>query len=164
MGRFRVPTEGTRVSPSTVKANAQRAADEHFKAGRMREAIEAQTLEVKAHPADTAKRLFLFELLAFDGEFDRAQKQIDALKFDQPELQAAVLTYHGLLEAEGQRRGLFQAGSPTPQFLAELSAHVQLRLEAVARLQAGDPAGAAELLAKANADSPSVRGSLNGQL
>lgn len=139
------------------------SADELFKAGRLREAIEAQTLEVKAHPADTAKRLFLFELLAFEGDLDRARKQIDALKFDQPELQVAVATYRGLLDAEQQRRLLFQAGSPTPQFLADPPAHVRLRLDAVARLQAGDPTAAAELLARANADSPSVRGALNDQ-
>lgn len=139
------------------------SADELFKAGRLREAIEAQTLEVKAHPADTAKRLFLFELLAFEGDLDRARKQNDALRFDQPELQAAVLTYRGLLDAEARRRELFLGGSPPPQFLVDPPAHVQLRLEAVARLQAGDSAGAAALLEKANADAPSVRGSLNGQ-
>ncbi|SIO60702.1 type VI secretion system protein ImpE [Singulisphaera sp. GP187] len=139
------------------------SADELFKAGRLREAIEAQILDVKAHPADTAKRLFLFELLAFEGDLGRARKQVDALHFDQPELQAAVVTYQGLLDAEMLRRELFQAGSPPPKFLTDPPAHVLLRLEAVARLQAGDSAAAAVLLAKANADVPSFRGSLNGQ-
>jgi type VI secretion system protein ImpE len=138
-------------------------ADELFKAGRLREAIEAQTLAVKAHPADTARRLFLFELLAFEGDLDRARKQIETLRFDEPELQAAVLTYRGLLDAEAKRRNLFLSGSPSPLFLAEPPGHVHLRLEAVARLQSGDSAGAAELLTKANADAPSFRGSLNGQ-
>lgn len=137
--------------------------DELFKAGRLREAIEAQTLEVKAHPADTAKRLFLFELLAFEGDLVRARKQVDALHFDQPELQAAVVTYRGLLDAEAQRREFFQVGSPPPQFLMEPPAHVQLRLEAVARLKEGDLAAAAALLAKANADAPVFPCSLNGQ-
>jgi type VI secretion system protein ImpE len=139
------------------------SADELFKAGRLREAIEAQSLEVKAHPADTARRLFLFELLAFEGDLDRTRKQVDALRFDRPELQAAALTYRGLVDAEAQRRALFLTGSPPPQFLTDPPAHVHLRLEAIARLKDGDSAGAAALLAKANADAPSFRGSLNGR-
>lgn len=139
------------------------SADELFKAGRLREAIEAQTHEVKAHPAETAKRLFLFELLAFEGDLDRARKQIDALHFDQPELQAAVVTYRGLLDAETHRRALFLTGSPPPQFLTDPPAHIHLRLEAIAKLQAGDSAGAAAVLAQANADLPIIRGVLNGQ-
>lgn len=137
-------------------------ADELFKAGRLREAVEAQTLEVKAHPADASKRLFLFELLGFEGDLDRARKQVDALRYDQPELQAAVSTYRGLLDAETERRRLFQAGAPAPQFLVDPPPHVLLRLEAVQRLQAGDTAGAAALLEQANAEPPALRGSLNG--
>ena len=38
-----------------------------YKAGRLREAIDAQVQEVKSNPGDQARRLFLFELLAFAG-------------------------------------------------------------------------------------------------
>src|ERR1700730_8479286 len=56
-----------------------------FKSGKLQEAIAAQVQEVKSNPADQAKRLFLFEMLAFAGELDRAQRQIDALQFEEME-------------------------------------------------------------------------------
>ena len=41
-------------------------ASELYKAGKLQEAVDAQIKEVKASPADQSKRLFLFELLAFE--------------------------------------------------------------------------------------------------
>src|SRR5258708_6451076 len=116
-----------------------------FKDGKLQLAIDAQIQEVKSRPADQAKRLFLFELLAFAGELDRAGKQIDALKYDELELQTAALSYRKLLDAEEKRRRLFSNGVQ-PQFLTEPPAHVKLRLEALNRLRENRPAEAAELL------------------
>jgi type VI secretion system protein ImpE len=138
------------------------SAGELFKAGRLREAIEAQVLEVKAQPGDAARRLFLFELHAFNGDLERARKQIDAIAVEPAEHQLAVATYASLLDAEAKRRGVFRQGS-APKFLTVPPAHVHDRLEALARLQAGDAAEADALLEKANADLPALRGSLNGQ-
>jgi len=137
-------------------------AGESFRAGRLREAIEAQGQEVKAHPGDPARRLFLFELLAFAGDLDRARKQADAIRHDDVALDAAVATYGALIEAERARRTLFLEGRP-PAFLAEPPAHVRLRLAAVAALRAGRPAEAAAALAEANGAAPAVRGRLNGR-
>jgi len=55
-------------------------AGELFKAGRLAEAVAQQLQEVKAHPADQARRVFLFELLCFDGDLDRARRQADAIR------------------------------------------------------------------------------------
>jgi type VI secretion system protein ImpE len=129
-----------------------------YRAGKLQEAIEAQVQEVKAHPADHARRLFLFELLAFAGELDRAQKQIDVLKFEEAELETAQLGYRKLLDSERSRRRLFSEGVQ-PQFLADPPEHVRLRLDAVNRLRENRPAEAVELLGRANAAAP-----LNGKL
>src|SRR5690349_9541000 len=94
------------------------SAREHFKSGKLAEAVDAQVREVKARPADHAARLFLFELLAFSGELDRARRQIDAVRYDDPEVDAAVQTYRKLLDAEEARRRLFRDGA-APQFFAE---------------------------------------------
>jgi type VI secretion system protein ImpE len=135
-------------------------ATELFKAGRLRPAIDAQAREVKANPADHARRLFLFELLAFAGEFDRAKRQIEAVRYDQPELAAAALNYRQVLDAEEARRRLFRDGL-RPQFLAPAPEHVKLRLEAADRLREHRPAEAAELLARAQDTSPALAGLLN---
>jgi type VI secretion system protein ImpE len=137
-------------------------ANELFKAGHLQAAIDEQIKEVKARAADHGKRLFLFELLAFAGELERARRQIDPINYGEMELDSAVLAYRQLLDAEDARRRLFSA-SQQPQFLAEVPAHVQLRLEAVTRLRENRAADAAELLNRAAAASPPRAGQLNGK-
>jgi type VI secretion system protein ImpE len=137
------------------------SAGDLYRAGKLQEAIDAQVQEVKANPADQARRLFLFELSAFAGDLDRAQRQIDALKFEEAELETAQLGYRKLLESERARRRLFAEGVQ-PQFLGDPPEHVGLRLEAVNRLRENRPAEAVELLNRANAAAP-VHGQLNGK-
>lgn len=137
------------------------SASELFKAGRLAEAVQAQTQEVKVHPADPNRRLFLFELLAFAGDLDRARRQIEAVSYNQVELDAAVASYRQLLEAEQARRRLFAVGTP-PRFFADPPDHARLRLEAVQKLRDRQPADAAALLARADAAAPALAGKLNG--
>jgi type VI secretion system protein ImpE len=133
-----------------------------FKAGRLHESIDAQIAEVKASPADHGKRLFLFELLAFAGELDRAGRQIDAIQYDELELHAAVTVYRKLLDAERVRRRVFQEGL-TPEFLVEPPAHVERRLEALDCLCAKQFAQAERLLAEIASTAPQPHGEVNGR-
>src|SRR5262249_45015323 len=115
---------------------------------------------VKANPGDHGKRLFLFELLAFAGELDRAARQIDVVNYGQMELDVAVLNYRKALDAERLRRRLFADGL-SPEFLQPPPDHVKSRLEAVTRWREGRPEEAAALLAKTNESAPVVKGVLN---
>mgnify|MGYP003327928540 CR=1 FL=1 len=54
-------------------------AKELYKTGKLKEAIAALNVEVRDNPADVQRRTFLFELLVFAGEYDRADKQINIL-------------------------------------------------------------------------------------
>lgn len=131
-----------------------------FKAGRLQEAIDAQVREVKANPADHAKRLFLFELLAFAGDLERARRQIDAVNYGEMERDTAVLAYRKLLDAEEVRRRVFREGV-MPQFLVPPPQHLGKRLEAVNCLRGNQPAEAARLLKEATAAEPALKGQLN---
>lgn len=133
-----------------------------YKAGNIAAAIDAQIQVVKAHPADHAKRLFLFELLAFSGDLDRARRQIEAVKYEETELDAAVQAYRKLLDAEQFRRRVFAEGI-MPQFLVPPPEHLGKRLEAVQALRAGKHAEAAALLVEVNATAASLKGTLNGK-
>ena len=136
-------------------------AGELFRAGKLQEAVAAQLADVKAHPADRAKRLFLFELLAFSGDLERAKRQLDALSYEELELQAAAADYRKLLEAEEARRKVFGDGAQ-PKFLVNTPPeHVRLRVQALAQLRAGAAADAAESLAQAAEACPPVSGKLN---
>jgi type VI secretion system protein ImpE len=137
-------------------------AADFYKAGKLQDAIDAQLKEVRANPADHGKRLFLFELLAFAGDLDRARRQIDAVNYGDMERDTQVLAYRKLLDAEQARRRLFSEGL-TPQFLAPPPEHVHQRLEAVNRLRDGRPAEAAAALGRAAEATPVVKGQLNGK-
>ncbi len=141
-------------------------AQELYEKGQLQAAIDAQIADVKAKPGDQSKRLFLFELLCFAGEWDRAQRQMDAMKFEDVELEAAALGYRKLLDSEAARRKVFKEGQ-RPKFLGESAEapvpnHVRLRLEAIAALRQDKQAEATALLAEAEACTPSLTGTLNG--
>src|SRR5262249_20484362 len=113
-----------------------------------------------ADPADHGKRIFLFELLTFAGDLDRARRQIDAVNYGEMELDAAVLGYRKLLDAEQARRKLFNDGTP-PRFFGEAPEHVHWRLEALTCLREGHPADSMARLEKAEEAAPIIKGRLN---
>jgi type VI secretion system protein ImpE len=137
-------------------------ASELFKIGKLTEAIDAQIQEVKANPADQSRRLFLFEMLAFAGELDRARKQIDAIQYGDLPLDNAVMSYRLLIDAEDKRRKLFSDGLK-PEFFAEPPDHVNQRLQAVNRLREKNLAEAKKVLDQANATVHERKGQLNGK-
>jgi type VI secretion system protein ImpE len=137
-------------------------ASDAFKAGQLAEAIELQIQGVKANPADKEKRIFLFELLAFAGELDRARKQIDVLQFDDPGLAAAAQGLRACLDAEALRQKLFTEGLK-PKFFSEVPPVVQLRFDAIDAVREGRNADAVEALRQADSHSTPLTGTLNGK-
>ena len=61
-----------------------------FRSGQLKAAIDAQLQKVKSAPTDRAARLFLFELLLFSGDLDRARKHLDLLQYDNPQANAST--------------------------------------------------------------------------
>ena len=134
-----------------------------YKAAKLQDAIAALTQEVKSHPADQNLRLFLFELLTFAGDLDRARRQLELLKYNEIELETAAQGYRKLLDAEVKRRGLF-AQSLAPSFLIDPPAHVELRLQAIGCLRQKQYHEATQLLEQANqAPGSHPPGKLNGK-
>jgi type VI secretion system protein ImpE len=132
-----------------------------YRCGKLGAALDAQLADVKAHPADHGRRLFLFELAAFAGDWDRARRQLDAVTYDNPEQDASVQTYRTLLGAEDHRTRVFRDGV-MPEFLVPPPVWIYPRLEAVAALKANRPTDAAERVAESDAAAPPVNGVLNG--
>jgi type VI secretion system protein ImpE len=125
-------------------------ANELFEAGRLREAIDAQAAAVRNRPTDDPARFFLFELLLFTGDLDRARKQLDVFRPDDAARTVAVLQYRNALAAEAQRRDVL-AGTARPKILGAVADHIHARLDALACLARGDHAAARQLLDEANA-------------
>ncbi len=136
-------------------------ADELFRAGNLRGAIDAQIAKVKAQPANNPARFFLFELFFFAGELDRARKQLDVLRYEDPQHLAAIGQYRQALDAEIKRRAVF-AGTEQPKGLTDGPIHVSQRFEALAYLARGEHAEAKRRLDEANAAVRVLKGTFNG--
>ncbi len=83
-------------------------ATEYLVAGKLAEAIGAITEEVRAHPDQAQKRTFLFELLCFAGEYDRAEKHLQLLAEGGRNAEMGVMVYSAALHAERERREFFR--------------------------------------------------------
>jgi type VI secretion system protein ImpE len=87
----------------------------HFRAGRLDEAIEAAGTELRRQPLDARLRTFLFELLCFAGDFDRAEKQLDVLGGQSSTADAGAMFLNGLLQAHRERETTFAASPPAAE-------------------------------------------------
>lgn len=81
-----------------------------YRAGQLQPAIEALGQELRKQPLDTRRRTFLFELLCFAGEYDRAEKQLDILADASKEATAGSFVYRSALHAERTRQEMFARG------------------------------------------------------
>ncbi len=83
-------------------------ARELYQAGQLDEAVLALNAEIRDNPADKKRRTFLFELLCFAGNFDRAEKQLDILAEESPDAYTGTLLYRAAMHAERTRKELFE--------------------------------------------------------
>jgi type VI secretion system protein ImpE len=82
-------------------------ARELLKAGRLKDALQAITAEVRDNPGDPQRRTFLFELLCFSGEYDRAEKHLDVLAGMNEKASLGALLYRAAVHAERLRHDMF---------------------------------------------------------
>jgi len=80
---------------------------ELYRKGELKEAIKVLGEELRSYPLDTKRRTFLFELLCFAGNYDRAEKQLDILADSNSRAAAGALMYRSALHAERTRQELF---------------------------------------------------------
>ena len=83
-------------------------AQQLFQAGKLNEAVQALGAELRDNPADTRRRTFLFELLCFAGDYQRAEKQLDVLASDGGAAEMGALLYRAALHAERIRQAIFE--------------------------------------------------------
>ncbi len=81
-----------------------------FREGKLDDAIESLGVDLRGDPMDAQRRTFLFELLCFAGQFDRAEKQLDVLAKSSSEAAMGALLYQSALHAERIRQKMFQEG------------------------------------------------------
>jgi type VI secretion system protein ImpE len=132
-------------------------AAELYRAGLLAEALAAATDEVKRHPGAAAPRGLLAELLCFVGDFQRADKHLDAISDQDPAAALGISLFRQLLRAE-QSRQQFHAEGRLPEFLEPPSPRLKLHLDASIRIREARPAEAAALLDEAEQQRPALPG------
>ncbi|MCC6511788.1 MAG: SciE type virulence protein [Pirellulaceae bacterium] len=103
-------------------------AEELFKSGRLAEAVQEQLSTVKRNASDLNARFFLAELLCFQGEWERADRQLDVI-VQHPEnhtLRAQLLRQ--LIRGEVIREQVIGEGRP-PELVVALPPAVQEQLK-----------------------------------
>ncbi len=81
---------------------------ELFRAGQLKDAIQALGAEIRDNPSDNKRRTFLFEMLCFAGEYSRAEKHLNLLSDASPDGALGALVYRSALLAERKRQQFFE--------------------------------------------------------
>jgi type VI secretion system protein ImpE len=77
-------------------------------AGKVHDAEGALAAHLREHPTDLESRTFLFELLCFSGQYDRAEKQLGVLSQGGKEAEMGAVLYYSALHAEKTRHEIFR--------------------------------------------------------
>ena len=137
-------------------------AKELLQQGKLEEARKALQDEVRAKPTDAKLRLFLFQLMAVQGEWEKALNQLNvAADLDAAQLLTAEIC-RPAIAAEALRQEIL-AGRRSPLVFGEPEDWIGWLLEANKLLGSGHTNHAMELREKAFEGAPATSGTINGQ-
>jgi type VI secretion system protein ImpE len=138
------------------------AAEQHLREGRLPEALADLQAQVRKEPANPKYRIFLFQLLAVLGQWERALNQLQVVG----EMDAASLpmvqTYREALRCESLRAEVF-AGRHSPLVFGDPQPWLAWLLEALRLTAMGQYAAARGLRDQAFDAAPAISGRLDEQ-
>jgi type VI secretion system protein ImpE len=141
--------------------NSTSSAERSLRDGDTGAALKQLQEQVRARPADTKLRIFLFQLLAVVGQWERAGNQLDVAAGLDPSALAMKQTYHEAILCELLRAQVF-AGKKSPLVLGQPEPWLGLLIESVLQSGRGEEDAAARLRAEAFEQAPESAGSLDG--
>jgi type VI secretion system protein ImpE len=137
--------------------------DELLKAGRLDEAIALATKRVKDAPRNAHERITLFELLAADGQYERAVKHLAVVADQFEEMRDAAASYTAVLVAEQARASLFTTGTGNLQAITPFPVDPEPHLGALRQVLGGDASGAHGVIETAESARPALAGTVDGE-
>ncbi|MBI4854915.1 MAG: hypothetical protein HY819_24210 [Acidobacteria bacterium] len=147
---------------SSAKVIASSKAKALYQNGYLVEAIKELIQEVRNDPGNNWLRTFLFELLCFNGEWERAERQLKGLSIIGAKAETGLLVYNNNIKAEIQRHKLF-SNDITPKFLSTPPNYVSLQLTALTKLREKNYPETRNLLDNIALNQPNLKGKLNGK-
>lgn len=137
------------------------AAEISLKDGQIGEALKQLQEQVRKNPDVAKHRVFLFQLLALNGQWDRALNQLNVCgNLDAANL-AMVQTYREAIRCEILREKIFN-GETSPLVFGQPEQWIALLLEALKCSAQNRFAEAADLRDQAYESAPATSGSFNG--
>lgn len=132
-----------------------------LKEGRLDEALQALTVQVRSNPADAKRRVFMFQLLSLLGQWERAQNQLKVAGELDPATTLMVSAYTVAIEGERARAEVLN-GQRAPVVIGEPAQWLALMLQALKLNGAGHHDQAAALREQAFEEAEAVSGSIDG--
>ncbi|HET7203365.1 MAG TPA: type VI secretion system accessory protein TagJ [Steroidobacteraceae bacterium] len=117
--------------------------------------------QVRARPADAKLRIFLFQLLAILGHWERAATSLDVASSLDVSALAMAQTYRQAILCELFRQQVFQ-GRKSPMVLGQPDPWLGLLIESLLRAGRGDSAAATALRDQALEQAPESSGTIDG--
>ncbi len=137
-------------------------AQEYVRNGDLQGGLSELKNHIRDNPADAASRIFLFQLFAVKGDWDRALTQLNvAADMDNSALLMAQ-TCRELINCEDFRESVFQ-GERAPLVFGEPETWVATLIQALGPVAAGDGVVAAELASAAFDTATPIAGSIDGE-
>lgn len=142
--------------------NPVETAEQLLKDGNAEEALKLLQAGVRAAPGDSALRIFLFQLLAVLGQWERALTQLNvAAELDASALAMAQM-YRETLRCELLRTEVF-AGKRSPVIFGQPDDWLALLIESLLTAGQGNESGAEALRERAFEAAPATAGCIDGQ-
>ncbi|HEX5077659.1 MAG TPA: type VI secretion system accessory protein TagJ [Geminicoccaceae bacterium] len=145
--------------PQDTRASSAEAA---LREGRLDEALEALQAGIRRKPQDKALRVFLFQLLAVNGAWERALRQLNVLVEMDAQYALLAQAYRPLIACEVFRAELFQ-GARSPSSLGEPLPWFGALSEAARLTATGEHAAAQALRTQAFDAADAVPGRIDGK-
>jgi len=133
---------------------------ELIQAGKLSEARQQLVAAVKKSPADTILRTMLFQVLCYLGEWDKADRHLQAIAAQDSRREAGVLGYRNIIHAEMERHEVVNKNK-NGSFISDPPDYIELFLQVRHQLDEGRTSEAEELLTKIDAQRPLLSGTVN---
>lgn len=133
---------------------------ELFQAGQLDAALQQAADDVKSQPANLALRSLFCEVLCFVRDWERADKQLDAMAKINPNYTVGISMLKHLIRSEVARAETFEQGR-VPSFISQPTPALQKRLQALTFFRTGEPEQARALITEAESLEPELSGTFN---
>ncbi len=135
-------------------------AEEHIRAEDLPAAMAALHEAIKKDPADAKLRIFLFQLLSVNGEWEKALTQLNLIADISPDSMILAQIFRPVVQCEALRAEVF-AGRRSPLIFGEPQEWMGWLVHANSLAAIGKLKEARELLDRALEAAPAISGSIN---